>query len=824
MAFTIDNELNQTGAINEVIPISATARVIYQLGEQLISDEFVALAELIKNAYDADCTKVTVDVDTEVNTPYGKGRIVIEDNGNGMTRTILVKSFLRISTTFKLVEKYSPHFKRRTLGEKGLGRLSIQRLGNFLTVLTSPRIDRIKSIIPEDDVNFYKKYNQYEIKMDWKKFSDSEEDISNVKANIVYSYVEKPKFGTKIIIEGIRNLDFWNQNKRLESRIRTEIFGMVNPFTQNKKQKFQIVFKVNNNTFSNEGIDENTLDLMSEIKVEFCFQEWYLIIKLTVKKRYYDRLVDELINKMKEKKFDKYKIIKPYEEDVKLIIIDFYNNNYTIDFPYLKNIKFQSYQGNTELDDLYAYPGDFKGRLYISDQSSETLKVSRQILHDSGTTFKAMKEIKSIWKAAVGVYIFRNEFRILPYGAPKIDWLEFTERSQRSKANAYKMHTVSGYVELGGLSSERLREQTNRQGLIEDEFGNNFFTLVRDALAEILFRQDTNLRRQLVIDADIDNVQYDQVTTKDNNIVFYRTKDTTEIKRFTLAAAKEEVNRLSTFASKEVEELIKQLKVLEQVNEDEEKKREQDNFIYNERLLGVNNLVELAGQGIIIEALTHELHRIESNISEYAKDTKKALLTIREELVLKNKNELIQKQERILQEIGFLNNQLKHLEPTYKKNRMIIENIFIKDFLEELYKTDSPMANKAKELNINVDILGDNFLVKAPKGILIILFDNLFINSLYWVTVNNSDRKISFNLDSFNNSVIIWDSGPGIHPDVNDSLFDADVSMKPEGRGLGLYIVKELIRSLNGNIKIDISSRNLQGNLYKFIISFPLID
>jgi len=60
------------------IPMSASARVIYQLGEELISDEFVALAELIKNAYDADCTKVRITVDTKTKTQYWFNPLLLE--------------------------------------------------------------------------------------------------------------------------------------------------------------------------------------------------------------------------------------------------------------------------------------------------------------------------------------------------------------------------------------------------------------------------------------------------------------------------------------------------------------------------------------------------------------------------------------------------------------------------------------------------------------------------------------------------------------------------------------------------------------------------
>lgn len=106
--------------MQDLISLTATARLIKQLGDQLISDEMVAILELIKNSYDADATKVEVFVDTKIETEYGKGKIIIKDNGNGMVPSIIKESFLKLSTGFKEVEKISPYFKRRVLGKKEL--------------------------------------------------------------------------------------------------------------------------------------------------------------------------------------------------------------------------------------------------------------------------------------------------------------------------------------------------------------------------------------------------------------------------------------------------------------------------------------------------------------------------------------------------------------------------------------------------------------------------------------------------------------------------------------------------------------------------------
>ena len=83
-------------------------------------------------------------------------------------------------------------------------------------------------------------------------------------------------------------------------------------------------------------------------------------------------------------------------------------------------------------------------------------------------------------------------------------------------------------------------------------------------------------------------------------------------------------------------------------------------------------------------------------------------------------------------------------------------------------------------------------------------------------------ENINFELDAINGEIVIWDSGPGFHRDITGTLFEPYESMKPDGRGLGLYIVRELVKSLNGSIYLSNETNHL-GNNYKLIIKFNAI-
>lgn len=112
------------------------ARALLSLGRESIKDKTTALLELVKNAYDADATIVQVDF-----SPSGqsaKSAIRIADNGVGMTSDDIDSRWLRVGFSHKRKERRSPGGRRET-GEKGVGRLSADRLGAILELRSKRR-------------------------------------------------------------------------------------------------------------------------------------------------------------------------------------------------------------------------------------------------------------------------------------------------------------------------------------------------------------------------------------------------------------------------------------------------------------------------------------------------------------------------------------------------------------------------------------------------------------------------------------------------------------------------------------------------------------
>ena len=119
----------------EQIPLRMHPRVFAALGADLVTNDVVAVIELVKNAYDAFARNVWLRFR---NDPVRGAYLEIQDDGTGMTKDIIQNVWCVVATPFKELNPVvkSGHKERRVAGEKGLGRLSVARLGQHLYMLT----------------------------------------------------------------------------------------------------------------------------------------------------------------------------------------------------------------------------------------------------------------------------------------------------------------------------------------------------------------------------------------------------------------------------------------------------------------------------------------------------------------------------------------------------------------------------------------------------------------------------------------------------------------------------------------------------------------
>ncbi|MFB9080226.1 ATP-binding protein [Flavobacterium procerum] len=161
------------------------ARLILQLGRDSIKNHTTALTELVKNAYDADATKV----DVEIRENY----IRVADNGFGMTENEINKNWLVIGYSEKRSSKKSEKGRRKT-GEKGIGRIATDRLGKIVQLKTKSLDDKIQGLT-----------------IDWDQFDVDKTSLDSIEIqDILNPTVNLPRredgkiSGTEIIITDLR--------------------------------------------------------------------------------------------------------------------------------------------------------------------------------------------------------------------------------------------------------------------------------------------------------------------------------------------------------------------------------------------------------------------------------------------------------------------------------------------------------------------------------------------------------------------------------------------------------------------------------------------
>jgi Histidine kinase-, DNA gyrase B-, and HSP90-like ATPase len=163
---------------------SVDGALLSELGEKLVETPHIALVELVKNAYDADATRVTVRINPD--GEHGP-EVHVVDNGSGMTARDVERFWMRIATTHKQNDDASERFGRPRTGSKGIGRFSCRRLGTQLVLRTNAEVG--------DGV-----FEQTEVEFDWLKFKAGR-DIKDVTCQGTTSRVRDATPGTTLIMK-----------------------------------------------------------------------------------------------------------------------------------------------------------------------------------------------------------------------------------------------------------------------------------------------------------------------------------------------------------------------------------------------------------------------------------------------------------------------------------------------------------------------------------------------------------------------------------------------------------------------------------------------
>jgi signal transduction histidine kinase len=228
---------------------------------------------------------------------------------------------------------------------------------------------------------------------------------------------------------------------------------------------------------------------------------------------------------------------------------------------------------------------------------------------------------------------------------------------------------------------------------------------------------------------------------------------------------------------------------------------------------------EAMGLGLTAEALSHEMFTIADGLATRTQ----AIVSALDEGKMTG-----EKVRRFVQyvrgSVAALRKELAHFSPSMRYVREKREEINIRDFAAEIAEYYQHRWEREKiQVTVVDESKGAPFMVRAGRGRLTQVLDNLLLNSGYWVGVAQRQKMVTrgeVTVRIQSPRLIISDNGPGVEPSVESSLFEAFVTRKPRGtgRGLGLFIVRQLLESQDCTIELG-PKRDKKGRRHEFVVN-----
>ena len=409
---------------------SIHASVVFQLGENLVTDATQALLELVKNSYDADATYCKVSIDTSSVTPGGAGQITIEDDGSGMSKEAIKRGWLTISDSPKREfkrKKLTTDKGRTPLGDKGLGRLGTQRLGAQVQIVTTIGDGTERTVL-----------------INWNAFH-----TGTLLEHVPVEYSEKDSLascGTKLSILGLRDIDLWRTAGR--DSVRKNLSQIISPYRAVKE--FQVSAKF-------DGVDLDLYEIGSKLRntaivtyslnfganPETKEEELAIAGKVTLdyirpdKGRKEKLLFDDLVQIDGGEAFFKYLKTLKGESRFEFTRV---SGRWWVTFGTSRSI--DEFDGVEALDGVIASPGPFSGEIDYYGLGKE--------MQAKQNVFKDASDYRALIQSLSGIRVYRDGFGI----RLSQDWLQLGR--QWTSAPSYyglRPENTMGYIAITALGN-----------------------------------------------------------------------------------------------------------------------------------------------------------------------------------------------------------------------------------------------------------------------------------------------------------------------------------------------------------------------------------
>jgi len=743
--------------LSEKLTIRPYARLITMLGDQLIKNEVIALVELIKNSYDADASWVKVSF-LNFNEDYSSNensKIVIEDDGCGMNADILRKHWLNPATPEKLRRKKidSKTPKGRILqGEKGIGRFAVFKLGKNIKITSRRQLKNDDGVFIDEGektentlIYDFSKYDE-----DFLTENGESKDVFLENLEVELTESEPQQIISKEISLGV--------NKQIRKPYGTiiEISGIKTKWTTDKVERVQREVGKLQPIFLDE-----TNDFHVWIYKDFEMHESHDWYKALLKNCLENKAVFKVTNGHYINSANK---------------ISFLLNDEPITFS-LFDEEIKGLRKTKRFIDSDRKPdcGDFKFEFYIFDLNADSDNPSKYYL-DSNEK-RMIREHR--------IYLYRDGIRVMPYGDPEDDWLRLDMDRGTVRANEFFSNDqVVGCVYISQNDNPKLKDKTNREGLIEeDQALGDFINILQIILSYLRSKPFARYLLDKEKKKEIDRIKKG------------RPFDLIENARKKFSDDKNVGEFLDSF----------------------ENSYSRERKVFQERIYKTENL---AAVGLSVETASHDvmlfLRRGLEEIDSLVKEISAGGALEREQLVSK----LI----ALRGTYSMVETMMKDIQLLFPSTKSKTKNIRVREIIE---KVKSLYNRQFKEANVTVDIQGTKnpLVVRTTDAVLLQVFINLFDNSLYWLKTVNRNRIINIYIDGDDQRVIFADNGPGVKDDDLSYIFEAFYSGKgEEGRGLGLYIARQLLDRYDYSIDLAEFKKDQLLSGANFVIDFARED
>ncbi len=671
------------------------ARAVDLLGKGQIADLPTAITELWKNGYDAYADNLRADLYKKGYDGLVNSYFVISDDGKGMSNSDIIDKWLVLGTDSKSradldLESEDTLWKRPRIkaGEKGIGRLSVAYLGNPMLMLTKKMGYPLQGLY--FDWRLLENYNLFldDIIIPLKTIDNLNNlngVFSDLKEDFISNFDKETDLDDKLIWEG--------KQIELKSDIILETTNAVleEPILQN------VI------TFFNSNDSHGTLFLI--------FNPLPQILELSEKdndgideKMFVITSLSGFTNPFKEKIIDISTVINIYTESEAYDLLTSTGNFFT---------KKDFEQADVFIEGKFDGKGNFKGKIRIYDQVIDydylnprkrnstsfygeipiELGYSQGEEKSSLLTEQQYANLKAKTTLYGGLYIYRDEFRVLPYGRHNADFLNFEQRrSRRAGTYYFSYRRMFGYLGLEREKNPKLIDKSSREGLINNtqyraftsDIIGFFITLAQDYFGTEA-KESLFLDKKKQINEQNEALQADKAREKAEKIAFTKS--------------------LNSYPQRLDEHQIKYEHLLNLLND----KLENINITYSEveDVLDELQQMDLELKGLIpkvpkrykpTETQKERLYKFEDRLNSYIE-----LVTPRKEELNKKAQDKLEIRDLKIDFTKRYNSYISSLEKSLNENKHQLDAKFyslIKDYKERAKRlVNSLTENKEKIIN-----------------------------------------------------------------------------------------------------------------------------